>query len=102
MTVTLRITLRQDLRVDGPEYEVARQRALPAGGFYATTGVGPDLFAAARDAVSRMIDHLTRTRGLDAQHAYALCSVAADLQISEIVDAPNWVVSAVLPNGVFR
>lgn len=102
MTVTLRITLRQDLRVEAPEYEVARHRALPVGGFYATTGVGPHLFAAARDAVSRMIDHLTRTRGLDAEHAYALCSVAADLQISEIVDAPNWVVSTVLPNGVFR
>jgi acetamidase/formamidase len=102
MAVTLRVTLRQDLRIDGPEYEVTRPQARTAGGFYATTGVGPDLFAAARDAVARMIEHLTRTRGLDAQHAYALCSVAADLQISEIVDAPNWVVSAVLPNRIFR
>jgi len=29
--------------------------------------------------------------------AYCLASVAVDLKISEVVDAPNWVVSAFLP-----
>jgi acetamidase/formamidase len=33
--------------------------------------------------------------------AYALCSVAADLKISEVVDYPNWVVSFFLPNSLF-
>jgi len=33
--------------------------------------------------------------------AYALCSVAVDLRISEVVDAPNWVVSAFLPLDLF-
>jgi len=27
--------------------------------------------------------------------------VTVDLKISEIVDAPNWIVSAFLPEGVF-
>jgi acetamidase/formamidase len=40
-------------------------------------------------------------RDLDRQQAYALCSVAVDLKISEVVDAPNWVVSAFLPNDLF-
>lgn len=31
----------------------------------------------------------------------ALCSVAVDLRISEVVDAPNWLVSAYLPKAIF-
>ena len=48
-----------------------------------------------------MIEHLVETRGLSREEAYILCSVAVDLKISEIVDAPNWIVSAFLPEAVF-
>ena len=48
-----------------------------------------------------MIDHLGRERGLSREQAYVLSSVAVDLRISEIVDAPNWIVSAFLPESVF-
>jgi acetamidase/formamidase len=48
-----------------------------------------------------MIDHLVRNRGLSREEAYILCSVAVDLKVSEIVDAPNWIVSAFLPEMVF-
>ena len=34
--------------------------------------------------------------------AYCLCSVAADLKVSEVVDAPNWIVSCYLPLSVLR
>src|SRR5690606_41720039 len=70
-------------------------------GYNASTGVAPDLMAATKDAIRAMIDHLTREYGLDAPTAYALCSVAVNLRISEVVDMPNWVVSAVLPRHVF-
>ena len=40
--------------------------------------------------------------GLDREEAYALASVAADLRIHEVVDAPNWVVGAFLPEGIFE
>src|SRR5947209_6607496 len=62
-----------------------------------TTGVGPDLMAAARDATRSMVDLVTRRTGIAAVHAYVLASLTADLVISEIVDAPNWVVSLHLP-----
>ena len=48
-----------------------------------------------------MIDHLGEERGLSREQAYVLASVAVDLSISEIVDAPNWIVSASLPESVF-
>ena len=48
-----------------------------------------------------MIEYLGREHGVDPVSAYLLCSVAADLKISEIVDAPNWVVTAYLPLSIF-
>ena len=56
---------------------------------------------AARSAVRGMIDHLVDRRGLSRQDAYVLCSLAADLKITEVVDAPNWIVGCFLPDAVF-
>ena len=56
----------------------------------------------ARAALSGMIDLLTSLHGLAAPEAYMLCSVCADLRISEIVDRPNWVVSLYFPKVVFE
>jgi formamidase len=47
-----------------------------------------------------MIDHI-QERGFSRQQAYAICSVAVDLKINEVVDVPNFVVSAVLPLDIF-
>jgi acetamidase/formamidase len=44
-----------------------------------------------------MVDFLAVRYGLSPVHAYMLSSVAVDLRISEVVDQPNWIVSAVLP-----
>ncbi|HJP78706.1 MAG TPA: acetamidase/formamidase family protein [Pseudonocardiaceae bacterium] len=63
----------------------------------ATTGVGPDLMTAAKDATKAMIDEIVRRTGLAPVDAYLLASVSADLKISEIVDLPNWVVSMHVP-----
>src|SRR5207247_2356495 len=71
------------------------------GPYFATTAHGPDLFAAAQQAVRYMIDHLVAERGLAREEAYIVSSVAVDLKISEIVDTPNWIVSAFLPECIF-
>ena len=68
------------------------------GSFFATTGVGPDLYENAQNATRAMIEHLTATYELSREDAYLLCSLAVDLKISEIVDAGVFVVSA-LPAG---
>jgi formamidase len=47
-----------------------------------------------------MIDYLEQ-RGFSRQQAYAICSVAVDLRLSEVVDVPNFVVTAFLPLDVF-
>jgi acetamidase/formamidase len=76
--------------------------AMRAKGFYQTTGVGPDLMSDAKQAVRAMIEWLVRDQGLSLHEAYAICSVAGDLKISEIVDVPNWVVSMTVPRGIFE
>lgn len=100
MSALVRVTLRKDMRLSGPEFmttsPVVSDRA------YATDGIGPDLLAAARDATRRMIDWLVREHHLSAIDAYLLCSVAVDLRISEIVDLPNFVVTAHCPLSIFQ
>ena len=61
-----------------------------------------DTTLAARNAVLAMIDWLGAERGLSREQAYVLCSVAVDLRISEIVDVPNPVVSALCPLDIFQ
>jgi amidase len=69
-------------------------------GYEVTTGIGPDLMAGARAAVSDMVELLARRHGYEPVDAYMLCSVCADLRISSIVDVPNWVVSYYFPRVV--
>ena len=79
---------------------VARHKDIK--GYEVTTGIGPDLMAGAKAAVSGMIDLLSKRHNMNAVDAYMLCSVAGDLKISEIVDMPNWVVSFYFPRIVFE
>jgi acetamidase/formamidase len=69
--------------------------------YFATTAHGPDLFDCSRRAVRYLIEHIVTERGLSREEAYILCSVCADLKITQIVDAPNWSVAAFLPQSVF-
>jgi len=103
MDVTVRLSLRRDFSVDAPEYELPRSAVPDAADtdWHVCTGVGPDLLEAARAATRATISHLEKRRGLGRQEAYALASVAADLRIHELVDAPNWVVGMFLPQAIF-
>jgi acetamidase/formamidase len=104
MDIVVRLGVRRDRPIPAPQYTLpAGQLArTEAGSHHVTTGVGPDLMEAARAATRAMIDHLGERHGLERQEAYALCSVACDLRIHEVVDAPNWVVGLFLPESVMR
>ena len=101
--LTLRFGLQSGRRLAEPQLRTPAppSNATNRGPHYATTAHGPDLFAASQQAVRYMIEHLVETRGLSREQAYVVCSVAVDLKISEIVDAPNWIVSAFLPESIF-
>jgi formamidase len=101
---TVRFVLHAgEARTRFPAYETPGR---PGRRSFATTGipveVGMDLHAAARAALLEMIDHLERTYRFERPAAYALCSVCVDLRLSEVVDVPYPLVSALLPLDVFE
>ena len=110
MAVTCRFKVIKDTIIESPRAIVPAAspsdfgltKDMLAKGFYHTTGVGPDLMDDAKQAVRAMIDWLVRDQGLSLHEAYAICSVAGDLKISEVVDIPNWVVSMTVPRGIFE
>jgi formamidase len=59
-----------------------------------------NLTLACRNAVLNMME-LLQERGFSREQAYVICSVAVDLRISNVVDVPNYVVSALIPEAIF-
>ncbi|MFC3478515.1 acetamidase/formamidase family protein [Halobacterium litoreum] len=103
MFVTARFDVRTDKDIEQPEFE-SDHPYTPTGAdepMYGTTGIAPDLMDATKEAVRHMISHLHEERGLTRGEAYILCSAAVDLKVSEVVDAPNWTVTAYLPESIF-
>jgi acetamidase/formamidase len=103
MNVTVTIDLVKDARLETPRFTTDGPvtRHLDGAGYEVTTGIGPDLMIAVRESLMRMIDLLGKEHGMAPVDAYMLCSVCGDLRISEVVDAPNWVVSFYFPRIVF-
>jgi formamidase len=99
----------RDPQFYGDDYFTRPEMAAPRR-FFATTGQSftrdgtahsEDLTLAARNALLNMIDHLMDERRFTRQQAYAICSVAVDLRVAELVDVPNFMVSALLPLDIF-
>ena len=102
MFASLRFTLEQR-SIPSPQFSTPapltpRVNSAP---FYGTTGIGPDLYVAAQDAVRSMINHLGDRYDLSREDAYVLSSLVVDLKISEVVDAGQYIVSALLPEAIF-
>ena len=102
MTVTMRFQVRNDLTVR--ELQLRRPSPMTQAdsyGYHITTAHGPDLMENAKNAVRYMLEWLMTNHRLTESQAYCLCSTAGDLKISEIVDAPNWIVAMHMPLGIF-
>jgi formamidase len=128
--VTVRVDVRkgQGTQIKSPQFEGDDQlREIAPSKFYATVGlplkkagevpvyvtyidgekIGPltnlseDLTLAARNALIDMIDYIVRKHGLTPEQAYVVASVAVDLRVSQVVDVPNFIVSAFLPLEIF-
>jgi acetamidase/formamidase len=102
MTVTLRFGVRKDVSIKELQFETTQPLArFDSRGYHVTTANGPDLLENSKNAARYMIDWMVDTYDITRSQAYVLCSTAADLKISEIVDAPNFIVSAYMPRSIF-
>ena len=128
-TVTTRLVKDGPALTRGPHFEgPVRVLDIPSRRFYATTGfplkavgevprdmrylgateriaglrnLSKDISLAARNALLEMIDHISETYGLTREQAYVVASVAVDLRIGQLVDAPNVGITALLPLDIF-
>lgn len=98
--VTLRLGLERGANLSTPEFLTPTHGGTSAR-WHATTGHHPDLMEAARLALRPLLRRL-QARGLTLEEAYVLSSACVDLKISQIVDAPNYTVSAFLPLDIFE
>lgn len=71
--------------IEEPQYETDT--------YYATTGFATTIDEAAQKATMYMITYLQEVHGLSENEAYALCSLAGDLHIAEVVDVPHMLVT---------
>ena len=103
MDITVRLSVRTDMSARFPQYSIpaGQLAATEQSSYHVCTGIGPDLFEAAREATHALVDHIAQRYDRTRPEAYAIASVAADLRIHEIVDVPNWVVGACLPEAIF-
>jgi acetamidase/formamidase len=67
---------------------------------YITMGLDPDLTQAARICALETIDFLVNEKKLSREDAYALTSVAIDLEITQLVDGTKG-VHAMIPKSLF-
>ena len=104
MYAALKFRLEKGRSLPSPQYRTPAPLTprVDTAPFYGTTGVGGDLYVAAQDAVRSMVAHIASTYDLGREDAYLLSSLVVDLKISEIVDAGQYIVSALLPEAVFR
>ncbi len=102
-------TLARGPRFRHPDYFAPPEWAAPKR-FLAATGMpirddgvneGENLTLACRNALLNMID-LLQERGWSREQAYVISSVAVDLRVSNVVDVPNYVVSALVPEAIFE
>lgn len=112
-TTTVRFRVIKDgtslYRMRGPHITHATYAAPTPQRFTATMGMpiredgsnaSEDLNIACRNALLEMIDVLV-SREFTPEQAYVICSVAVDLKISQVVDSPNFIVTALLPEEIF-
>jgi acetamidase/formamidase len=90
---TFQLIVRKDMHLKWPRAETPSH--------YITMGIHEDLNEATKGAVREMIDFLVKEKHLTRDDAYMLTSVAADLEITQLVDG-NKGVHAMIPKAIFK
>ncbi|QJX48974.1 acetamidase/formamidase family protein [Hymenobacter taeanensis] len=92
LTGTLEFIVRKDLHLTWPRAETPTD--------YITMGTDEDLTKATKIALREMLDFLMKEKGLSHDDAYMLASVAANMEITQLVDGTKGVHS-MIPKKIF-
>lgn len=89
----LQFIVRKDMKLERPMVETPTH--------WIATGYHKDLNEAVKIALRDAIEFISKTRGLTRDDAYALCSLAVDLRVTQIVDV-NKGIHAMIPKAIFK
>jgi len=89
----LQFIVRKDMKLERPMVETPTH--------WIATGVHKDLNEAVKIALRDAIQFISKTKGLTADDAYALCSLAVDLRVTQIVDG-NKGIHTMIPKAIFK
>ncbi|WP_426060493.1 acetamidase/formamidase family protein [Hymenobacter sp. B1770] len=89
----LQFIVRKDLHLTLPRAETPTA--------YISMGLNEDLTLAAKDAVREMINFLVTEKKLSRDDAYMLCSVAGDLNTTQVVDGTRG-AHMIMPKSIFK
>ena len=90
---TFQFIVRKDLHLKGPRGETPTH--------WIAMGLDPDLNLAMVNAVRDAIDFLVMEKHLSREDAYALCSVAVDLNVTQAVDGTKG-IHGMIPKSIFK
>jgi acetamidase/formamidase len=90
---TFQLIVRKDMRLKWPRAETPTH--------FIAMGIHEDLNEATKMALREMIDFMVNEKRLSRDDAYMLSSVAADLEITQLVDG-NKGVHAMIPKAIFK
>lgn len=90
---TFQLIVRKDMRLKWPRAETPTH--------FIAMGIHEDLNEATKLALREMIDFLVNEKRLTRDDAYMLSSMAADLEITQLVDG-NKGVHAMIPKAIFK
>lgn len=93
LTGTFRFVVRKDLHLTWPRAETPTH--------YIVMGTDEDLTVATQIAVHEMLDFLVTSRGLSREEAYVLSSIAADFEITQLVDGKKG-VHGMIAKAIFK
>jgi acetamidase/formamidase len=90
---TIEVRLRKGQRIRWPRAETPTH--------YMAMGLDPDLDEATRLATREMVEYLVAEKRLSRDDAYILCSLAADLKVTQAVDGTKG-IHAMIPKSIFN
>ncbi|MCH1771231.1 MULTISPECIES: acetamidase/formamidase family protein [Metallosphaera] len=99
MDVTIKVTLHKDAGITQPLFETTAVKEGDFKEYLAYPGIDPNLWEAAKKAIKGIIGVLSSH--MTPVEAYMLASAVVDLKVSQVVDVPNWIVTAYLPRDIF-
>ncbi|HKB92165.1 MAG TPA: acetamidase/formamidase family protein [Opitutaceae bacterium] len=92
-TVTMQFFLRKDVHITRVEAETPTH--------YIIMGMDKDLNVAMHESIANTVEFLRERKGLDFFDALALCSLAVDYEVTEVVDGTKG-IHGMVPKGLFK